>query len=180
MFSLLNQQSQIAHINVRQEKHGEEQVTALDIKVVVDVPNDFLSYLDPTLKWSLYTKTPGQDDLIEDKTHLPHLRYGAITDLKWHGSMEKAAVTLHGAKRSHDIELEADVDKLVLSPRDGGTVGISFRVQVRPDPGMVAKIIAMLGIECKVTVTPHDEEAATEAASDLAGSVIRKAAGNDD
>ncbi len=44
----------IAHINVRTETHGDEEVTAVDLKLTFDVPNFVLDKLSPTLRPSLY------------------------------------------------------------------------------------------------------------------------------
>lgn len=99
MFELLKHKSKIAHLNIREESHGDDKVLAEDIKVQADVPNDFLSYLAPTLKWSLYDKpSNAQGELIEDAGHMPRLRYSQLSALAWDGSMAKAAFTIHGAK----------------------------------------------------------------------------------
>ncbi len=44
-FNLEKHTAKIAHINLREERHGDDPVLAVDIKVTADVPNDFLSYL---------------------------------------------------------------------------------------------------------------------------------------
>ena len=98
-FELNKQTAKIAHVNFREEKHGEEAVVALDIKITFDSPNDFLSYLSPTLKWSLYDKQTKQGELIEDKGHLPILRYSQLGEMRWEGEMQRCALTIHGANK---------------------------------------------------------------------------------
>lgn len=158
MFHLTTQQSKLTHVNVREERHGEETVVAVDLTVAADVPNDFLSYLDPTFKFALYAKVPGQNELIEDNSHVPHLRYGFLPELRVVGAMEKASVTIHGSNPKKDILLEAKVDKLRLMPRDGGTVGILIRVQARPESDIIGRLVGMLGAEIKVSVVPPAAE----------------------
>lgn len=157
MFELSKHGSKIAHLNVRTEKHGEEDVLAVDVTVASDVTNDFLSYLNPTLKWSLYAKPDsGQGDLIQDDAHLPRLRYAELSELRWVGTMPKAAFIIHGKKKSDDLALEGDVGKLVLTCKEGGTVSIAFKVAVLPTPEQLGALSALLGTEAKVSVREAD------------------------
>mgnify|MGYP001600623266 CR=1 FL=1 len=153
MFQLQKQQSTIAHLNIRTEKHGEEDVLAADVKVEADVTNDFLSYLNPTLKWSLYDKpNSGQGELIKDDHHMPRLRYPSLPELRWAGKMEKAVFIIHGKKKADDLEFEAGVDKLALCCKEGGTVSITFRCAVLPTPEQSGQLAALLRSETKVSV----------------------------
>ena len=157
-FTLTKQAAKVAHINLREEMHGEEPLLAVDVKVQCDVPNDFLSYLAPTLKWSLYDKPDKQGELIEDTAHLPRLRYPSMAVLRWDGKMEKASLTIHGAKKAQDLQVEADVDKLQLECKDGGTVSVTFRAQVIPTPEQSAALVGFLGKEVKVSVSAAGSE----------------------
>ena len=157
-FNLTNHGAKITHLNVREEKHGDEPIIAIDIKIETDVHNDFLSYLSPTLKWSLYSKNPNQGELIEDETHLPALRYQELGLIGWDGEMDKAMAVFHGAKKSDDIDLECEVDKLRFTCRDGGTVTIVFRIKVLPTPAQSAMLMCLLGKETRISVRPLDAE----------------------
>ena len=42
---LKKQTGKVAHLNVREEKHGEESVVAVDVKVEVEISNQFLDTL---------------------------------------------------------------------------------------------------------------------------------------
>ena len=159
MFELLKHKSKIAHLNIREETHGEDKVLAEDIKIQADVPNDFLSYLAPTLKWSLYDKpSDAQGELIEDAGHMPRLRYSQLPALAWDGSMAKASFTIHGAKKSEDLVFEANIDKLLLDCKDGGTVAITFKVAVYPTAEESGRLAALLGQEHKVSVRPGEAQ----------------------
>lgn len=158
-FHLEKQAAKIAHINLREEKHGEETVLAIDVKVTADVPNDFLSYLAPTLKWSLYEKQPGQGELIPDDNHLPHLRYTQLGELRWEGEMAKAEVLVSSIDRPEDVQMQADINNLKFEPKEGGTVAISFRLQLLPSGSQSATLVGLLGKEVRVSVAPAEPAA---------------------
>lgn len=157
MFELSKHKCKIAHLNIREETHGEDKVLAMDVKVSADVPNDFLSYLAPTLKWSLYDKPDGaQGELIEDASHMPRLRYSQLPTLAWSGEMKKATFVVHGVKKADDLAFEATVDKLFLDCKDGGTVAISFKASVYPTAQESGRLAAILGQEHKISVRPGE------------------------
>ena len=162
-FSLKKQSAKVAHVNLREEKHGDDPVLACDVKITTDVPNTFLSQLSPHLKASLYQAegdgAAAQAPLLEDGTHLPVLRYPQLGVLKWDMKMMGAAVTLHGAKKADDVLLACEVNELRLAPKEGGTVEITFRCQFIPEPEQVAAVGAMLGRQVKVSVRPGDATA---------------------
>ena len=157
VFTLTKQAAKIAHINLRIEMHGEEELAGMDIKVQADVPNDFLSYLSSTLKWSLYDKPDKQAELIEDKGHLPRLRYSELGEMHWAGEMDHAVFVVHGAKKSEDLQLEGEVDKVRIECKDGGTVALTFRVKVLPTPAQTGALSGLLGKDVRVSVGKQDE-----------------------
>ena len=156
-FHLEKHMAKVAHINLREEKHGEDTILAVDLKVTADVVNDFLSYLAPTLKWSLYDKLPDQGDLLPDDNHLPHLRHPQLGTLSWNGDMAKATLILHGSKPEFDFELVANVGKLRLEPKEGGTVALAFNATVKPTPGQSAALVMYLGKDVPISVRPFEE-----------------------
>lgn len=157
VLTLQKQAAKVAHINLREEMHGDDPVIAIDIKLTFDSPNDFLTYLDPGLKRSLYGKDETQGELIADDNHLTHLRYPQFGELKWDGAMEGATVELHGQKKAEDIKIEADVNQVRLDCKDGGTVAVTLRVQTVPVDGQCGTIAALLGRELKFSVRPKEE-----------------------
>jgi len=161
MFTLSAQQCKIQHLNFREEKHGDESVTAVDVKVTSDMSNDFLSYLSPTLKGSLYgaPDTSVQGSIIHDNPgYMPRLLYPEMGTIKWSGEMRKAQVCLHGVTKKSNLVLEADVNKLAFVTKEGGTVEVSFRLQVVPEGSMLGKLAGMLGVELKVSIAPEGEQ----------------------
>lgn len=165
-FTLKKHPAKVAHVNPREEKHGEEPVLGCDIKISADVPNSFLTQLAPTLKSALY-KAEGdeagtQRPLIDDGTHLPVLMYPQLGDLAWDVKMVGARLILHGAKKVDDVEIVGEVNALKLAPKEGGTVAILFRCQTEPAPAQVAAVCALLGQQVKVSVLAGEAGAGEE------------------
>lgn len=161
MFTLTAQQCKIAHINIREEKHGEESLTAVDVKITSDMSNDFLSYLSPTLKGSLYGPPDSavQGSLVHDNPgYMPRLLYPEMGMIKWAGEMKKAQVCLHGATKKSNLVFDCDVNKLSFVTKEGGTVEVAFRLQVVPEGATLGKLAGMLGMELKVSIAPEGEE----------------------
>jgi hypothetical protein len=158
MFELSKHNCKIAHLNIRTEAHGEENVLAADVKVEADMTNDFLSYLAPGLKASLYEKPEtGQLELICDDHYLPHIRYPELTELRWDRKMEKAVFIIHRIENG-DLCFDAMVDKLCLQCKEGGTVSISFRAAVLPTPEQSGQLAAILGTDARVSVREADDD----------------------
>ena len=160
-FVLTKAPAVLEHVNLGEEKHGDESVLRYDLKIKADLPNSFLSLLDPSLKSSLYRaegEAPGdQAGLLEDGTHLPVLRYPAMGDLTWEGRMPAASVVLHGARKKDLVELEGDVDKIRLSCKEGGTVEVTFRVQFLPTDEQLGAVPALLQQKkFAVSVAPNE------------------------
>lgn len=151
MFTITKQSAQVAHLNVREEIHGDEHVLALDITVKADVANDFLDQLSPGLRVALYGPA-AQSDI--DAGHVTVVRFPACKVLDWEGEMKAAALVIHGGRKADNLDFTADINKLVLSLKDGGTVSIKFRAQVLPDPGQVGQLSDVLGEDVKVSVKP--------------------------
>jgi len=157
-FHWKKQAAKVAHINIGEEKHGEEGVMRMDVKVQSDVVNDFLTYLSPTLKGSLYAKEDGQGELIKDDAHLPHSLYPELGELKWDGEMAGATVILHGKTKAEDIDLVADVNNLRFECKEGGTVAVTLRVQVIPTEEQASTLVLFSGKDVKVSIRPKEPE----------------------
>lgn len=157
-FTLQKIAAVLAHVNLGEEKHGEEDVLRYDLKLTADVGNDFLTQLEPTLKAALYRaegESGEQAPLIDDGTHLPVLRFPAMGTIAWEGRMPMAKVLISGGRKK--IALEADVDKVRLVPKDGGTVALTFRVQFIPDEEQLGLMPALLQTkQVKVSFAPND------------------------
>lgn len=160
-FSLKRQTAKVAHLNVREEKHGEESVVAVDVKVQADVGNEFLDALSPGLRQAVYAADGQQLDGVE----LPFsvLRFPQLAPLDWDTPMAGCGFVVHGAKRVDDLEFEGTVSKpMRLTPKEGGTVEITFQVQVHPDAAELGALSSFLGRSTKVTVVAGEPMQAPE------------------
>jgi hypothetical protein len=147
----------VSHLNVREEKHGEESVMAVDVKVVLDLANEFLDRLSPGLREALYAPQ-GTPQLDGVEVPLTVLRFPQLGDLDWEFLMVKGAFVLHGAKKADDLLFEGDIKKaLKLSCKEGGTVEVTVQVAVLPEPDELAKLSTLLGRQVKVSVRPVEQ-----------------------
>lgn len=157
MFDLRKQAAKLVHINVREEKHGDDPVPAVDLKITADLPNTFLAQLHPTLRWSLYDKAATEDAL--DKDHMPVLRYTKMEPIHWKGEAKGGFFTVHapGDNAAKDLRFAATVNMLQLDCHEGGTVIITFRVQ-SSDVGafVIGSLAGMLGQDVVVSVEPPE------------------------
>ncbi len=161
MFELSRQTGILNNLNLRAEKHGDENVTGADIKVAIKVSNDVLSELHPSLKSAFYRKPlPGEMDLAdkgEDDLPLNRLVFGSrIAGVKWDWDIVGAAFTVHfGTGGKSDVELDdVTVDGFALTFMDGGTVAMSFRVKCDPDEKQIAKLAMLIGNEIEFSMQP--------------------------
>lgn len=161
-FALKKQSAKVKHINLREEKHGEEPVLGVDVTIVADLPNDFLAQLSATLKPSLYAtdvEALGQLSLVEASEHMPVLRYPAMGAIGWDVAFP-AEFTLHGQKKAEDVVFgDAKVKQLSLVPKEGGTVEVTFKAQANPGADGTGLLAAFLGRTVKVSVAPQDAAA---------------------
>lgn len=161
MFELTNQSAKLSSVNPRAELHGTDKVTACDLHFEIKVPNDVLSYFDPSLKSSLYRAPDANDsqgELIDDPMHLPVLRFPQMGAVKW--GKEFAGYELHipfGISGQADIELgECSVDKFKFDCQDGGTVIVGFRVIAHPSEGDLGRLCGMIQQDVEVSLVPPE------------------------
>ncbi|MGO4326768.1 hypothetical protein AB4Z48_18235 [Cupriavidus sp. 2TAF22] len=167
MLELENQLTKILHINTRNEKHGDDNVLGVDLKLQARVSNDLLAQFSPTLKASFYHKEESvQGSLVTDAGYLPNLKNPALGTVKWDGNWEHQKLTiLSGVRAEDDIELDdAKVNKLSFDFQEGGTVFINFRVQAHPDETTTARILQLLGQEVHMSLSYDEPEELKEAA----------------
>lgn len=157
MFALERINAKIAHLNIRTEKHGDEEVKAVDLKIEAKLPNTFLSELHPTLKWSLYDK-PTEPQLVDDEGYLPTLRYPKLGALNWDDQITGGQLTIHAPVSKKDLKFFSDINSLKIDPQDGGTINVTFRAQFTPTDDEIGKIAAVLGHSAEISVEPPKAE----------------------
>lgn len=158
--ALKKQKAKVSHLNVRDEKHGEEEVVlAVDVKVIAEMGNKVLDQLSPGLRAALYggdAHAPGLN--LEEDAHLTVVRFPQIARVAWAlAGFAGAEFVVHGAKKDQDLSFNGDVDKLVLDLKEGGTVEVTFSVALHPSAAELADLSQFLGKPSKVSLRPVEQ-----------------------
>jgi hypothetical protein len=148
VFHIHKQLAKVAHINLREEKHGDESVTAMDIKIAMDVPNDYLNDLAPGLLGALYAPHEKQGSL---DGRMVTLRWPLLGAIPWQAEQDMS-ITFFSDDPERSFGVEGAVNKTSIVCKDGGTVTITFRFQILPDDELVAAFAAMLGQSVKISI----------------------------
>lgn len=153
-FALKKLKAEVTHLNVREEMHGEDPVLACDVKIKGDISNAFLDQLSPGLRSALFAKEGAQagETPDMDAEHLAVLRFPQIPTLKWTVGLVAGKFTLHGSKKSEDLEFECDVKECSLACKEGGTVELTFQAAVLPTSEESGRLAGLLGHDVKVSV----------------------------
>jgi len=167
MLELDHQTATFANLNLRPEKHGDENVPGADLKLQMTVSNDILAHFHPSLRSALF-RAPheGEADLVDNAqaadgqpANLSRLVFGnRLHALKWDAEIVGATATVHyGTGGKSDIVLEdSTVDGFVIEPMDGGSVVISMRVKCSPDEKAVGKLSRLMGNEIEFSLVPPE------------------------
>lgn len=139
MFQLIEKTVDFLNMTTRDEKHGDEDVTAHDLKFRVDLPNTTLAMFSDQLLTAMFMPEEDAPDLLGDAP-LTRLRLGAgVEEIQWSaGELVGATLVMH---YGIDTELRfggSKVNNYRIEPKSGGTVSLTFRVQVYPDPDKIA------------------------------------------
>lgn len=160
-FSLEKQMCKLQNFNPRPERHGEDPVSAADLKIEYAMPNDELAQFHPALKSLLYHfDKKGDIDLVDqardgDKNYAPHLRIDAIdSPIKLKTELVGATVSIDYGLASAIVLHGANINEFKLDPQPGGTVYVAFRIQAHPDGTDAGKIYDLMGCEINLTIEP--------------------------
>jgi hypothetical protein len=131
MFQLESTPAILTSVTPRTEVHGDDRVFAISLGLKITGPNTLLDQLTPALRHMIYTAKPDSEPElpgVEESTPLLRCPGVELLTLKatlegWtlevdHGIDESAPITLGGCR----------VDKFRVSPSQGGTVDLMFRI----------------------------------------------------
>ena len=139
-------------VNLRTEKHGPDKVPAADLKISAAQSADVLANFSPTLKSFLF-HTEGTLDLAGGMAlRDPHLGYPLSRDEEMTG----ATVEIGYGPGEPMAFGDAKVNAFKLTPKDGGSVIVGFRVQCRPTPEQVAKLYTLQETGIELSLTPAE------------------------
>lgn len=154
-----------SHMNLRQEKHGEDSALAVDLKLSLKTTNDVLAMFHPSLRACLFQKPDGADaDLVAQANadELVSYRFPAMETIRWaheqHNTVVRFPIGLTGKK---DIVLDdARINAFVLECYDGGTVDVTWRVQSVVTPEQIQGLSDRLEtgkVEVQITYVEPEE-----------------------
>jgi len=156
MFELKEQQVKITSVNARAEMHGDQPKPAFDLKCEVAVGNDALIDFHPELRAMLYKKNDAPDlvDQVEPDA-LTALRFPKLGPIKWDFEGRGYSVRVaYGIGGPSDIRLgDVKVDGLRLTPQQGGTVLVAFRVIAHPATDDVGRLCELIQQTIEMDVT---------------------------
>lgn len=152
----ITQAVQLANLNARAEKHGDDAVSAMDLKFTATVPNTIMNMFHAELRDMLFKKQTDPDLLDElepDAVTLP--RFGNLSPIGWEWEGTGYTVKIaYGLGGNSDIVLkDVKVDKFKFTPLNGGSVDMSFRVVAHPTEEEAGKLYLMIQQSVDITVT---------------------------
>lgn len=161
MFSLNRTDVKLLHVNARAEKHGDDNVLSLDLKMEFKGENKFLDDFAPGLREALYWKK--EDGQVGELFggFRPNLRFPDVAPIKW--THEYAGYSLEiesGIDDDSHILLDGcEVNNFSFQCEEGGTVVITFRVQCHPDEEQAGHLLGQIQNVLTIKLTPPDPNA---------------------
>jgi hypothetical protein len=135
--------------NARTEKCGPDKVPAITMKIATPQSGDVLAFFDPTLRSFLFEEA---NDLAGPtwKLRHPHLEYPLSFDNEMSGATVKIA---YGIDRPMEFA-DCDLDDFKVTPIEGGSVELVFKVHNRALALQVAALYAMQEQAIEISVEP--------------------------
>lgn len=159
MFDITAKTCRLTNVNGRHEKHGDENVFAADLELAADFSNDVLAEFAPALRSCLYERDDDGDLDARGQDRPTKLRFPKLVQpLKWDDEIVGATVTIDYGFTPLTFEL-VQVNKFRIELKEGGTVTVQFRLQLRPTEEQVAKLLMRLDSEVAVTIEPPEARA---------------------
>ena len=156
MFDIDKKTCILDHINIRDEKHGDENVLAIDLKLHGNFDGDILAEFWPELRHSMFKKAE-DGDLADQGSDAPTaLRFPNLAiPLKFHDEIIGAGVKMAYGIGEIDLEV-CDINKFAVTCHEGGTVSVAFRIQAKPTGDQLSKLSQMLGTQVDVSINPPE------------------------
>lgn len=159
MFHLKEQKAKIGHINGREEKNVEE--IAFDLKISTEMHNTCLNMFHDHLLDAFYKVDPEaqQDDAVDKVMHHKTLlKFLKLSPFAWGHEMVECGVTIgYGIGGDSDILLKGcKVKDFKFDMKDGGTVGLTFRITTHPSEEDIGKLYSLLKQEITLSINPPD------------------------
>ncbi len=143
----------LENLNPRMEKHGPDKVPAATLKFSTATGADVLAFFSPTLRAFLFD-TEGPKDLADGvRVRDPHLGYPLTLDHEMSG----AHITIdYGVGDNAIVFDECQVDDFRITPMDGGSVILTFRVHCVPDEKQIGRLYLLQEQAVTITLDPAE------------------------
>lgn len=163
--------AKLGNVNFRNELHGDDHVSAVDMSFTINSSNTILDKFDPALLPALYKNAAvesGQASLEGVDGILPNFRFPRLSlPLKWTAKLSGYYLTIDYGLGNEDSNIEIDacsISKFDISPREGGTVEVKILVQSSSDrltESVRGKLSGLIQSEVQIlltapTVSEHD------------------------
>lgn len=162
MFELSKTVATLSSVNPRTELHGDDHVPAADLFFEIDSSNDLLSMFHPSLRSCLFSKddVAGESDMFPDPNALTVYRFPKLEKFKWDQEYKHCALTVHyGVSGVSDIHLtDVQIDRFVITPKQGGTVAIRFRAKAKPDEASLGRLCSWIQSKTEITLVQPQPE----------------------
>ena len=145
MLTLTRHVSTLAHLALYAERHGKDRKKGWALRLQTTVPSEALDAIEKGLKGALYKGEALRFPHV-DPIHSRRELIGARLLLDCSDLLGKRRIELDGAA----------VDRFVLTPYDGGSVGLTFRAKITElDGEEVARLYELVYREdVEVTLDP--------------------------
>lgn len=157
MFELQAEPVKLAHINIRTEKHGEEDVQAVDVKFERVGANTMLDDIAPGLRTALYREGEAGDqaDAFNGTDGLVALRFPSIEmPLKLDGDYPGYSLEIDtGMGLQETLKLKGVFKKNRVTALAGGSCTHEFTVSTHPTAEQVGRLYEAAGNECTLTLS---------------------------
>jgi hypothetical protein len=173
MFELSERNAIVSNVNFRAERHGDENKTAVDIKVELDAHKSALKHFDPALVDFLFREPAvGEQqrlDVDDESDKRTALRVPRIGALKWDEKFPGYELTIvEGMGLKKPLQMVVDLSKFSFEAKEGGSVAITFTASGHPDGKQSASLVEQIQEQVTLTLVAPKAEAQQTVQADLA------------
>lgn len=151
-FKLSKATATLENFNPRAEKNGPDKVPAADLKFLVNMGPEALNFFSPTLADFVFDRNGPRDLADGMPLRDPHMVYPLVRDEEMTGA---TVLVDYGVAKPMEFA-DVKVNQFRLTPQEGGTTGVSFRVQCKPDEKQAGKLYIMQEQGVTITIVPAE------------------------
>ena len=154
MFSLelTNANATLDNFNSRTEKIGPDKVPAADLRITCPSDSAVLANFSPSLRSFIFDLN-GPKDLADGVSiRDPHMVFPLARDEEMTGATVQIA---YGVGKPIEFT-DCRINSFRITPMEGGTVVLTFRVQCRPDEKQAGKLYTLQEQAITLTLTPAE------------------------